>query len=40
MIAEHESVSVDAALLLIRRFARKNNVPITETAVKSWWRVD
>jgi len=32
MIAEHESVSVDAAFLLIRGFARKNNVPITETA--------
>ena len=32
MIAEHESVSIDAAFLLIRRFARNNNVPITETA--------
>ena len=32
MIAEHESVSMDAAFLLIRRFARNNNVLITETA--------
>jgi len=32
MIAEHESVSVDAAFLLIRRFARNNNASITETA--------
>ena len=32
MIAEHESVNMNAAFSLIRTFARNNNVPLTETA--------
>jgi GAF domain-containing protein len=32
MIAEHESVNMNAAFALIRTFARNNNLPLTETA--------
>jgi AmiR/NasT family two-component response regulator len=32
MIAEHESVNMNAAFSLIRTFARNNNLPLTETA--------
>ena len=32
MVAEHESVNMNAAFALIRTFARKNNLPLTETA--------
>ena len=32
MIAEHESVNMQAAFSLIRTFARNNNTPLTETA--------
>jgi GAF domain-containing protein len=32
MIAEHESIAMDAAFALIRKFARVNNLPLTETA--------
>ena len=32
MIAEHQSVSMDAAFLLMRTFARSNNLLLTETA--------
>ena len=32
MIAEHESVNMNAAFSLIRTFARSNNLPLTETA--------
>jgi AmiR/NasT family two-component response regulator len=32
MIAEHESITMQAAFLLLRTFARNNNVLLTETA--------
>jgi GAF domain-containing protein len=32
MVAEHESVNMNAAFTLIRTFARNNNLPLTETA--------